>query len=219
MKMNRPLTVSLSLLLLVAGCSDKATEPVAEIENIADSDTEAIINEVENVTSDMVVYDYRYDAMDRGNYDYYAKEVVIDVNYYEENELARGDVIAYKETTDVLFSLTRVIALPGEKVGIENGQIYIDGKKLNTFYGRAHRLGHDLEELKKMMNEGDYGLLQSKENVENNINHFENKSTEEITVPESHVYVIGDDWFRTPFFGALAKDKIAGKVQGYEKQE
>ncbi|WP_236610223.1 signal peptidase I [Planococcus halocryophilus] len=224
--MKRSLTASLSLLLLVAGCSDEATEPinqpkseVAEVETITDPNTEPVIDTVGNLTSDMAVYDYRYDAMDRGNYEYYAKEVVIDTSYYEENEVARGDVIAYKETPDDEFNLTRIIALPGEKVKIESGQIYINEKQLDTFYGRAHRVGLDLEELKSMLQEENYSLLQSKENVESNINDFENRNVKEVTVPADHVYVIGDDWFRTTISGPFPIENIAGKVLGYKAEE
>lgn len=225
-KMKRSLTASLSLFLLAAGCSNEAVESifepesgVAEVETITDHDTEPVIGTVENLSPDMVVYDYRYDAMDRGNHEYFAKEVVIDTNYYKENELARGDVIAYKETPDSHYNLTRVIALPGEEVEIESGQIYVNEKQLDTFYGKAHRAGLDLEQLKKLLQEDDYSVLQSKENVENNIKDFEGTNVEKVTVLKDHVYVIGDDWFRTPITGSLPIEKIAGKVLGYEADE
>lgn len=225
MKMKLSLAMMLSSLLLLAGCSDESAEPILEPENkvvatntMSDTDTEAVIPSVTNVTAEMVVYDYGYDDMDRGNYEYYSQsqEVVIDTKYYEENEFARGDVIAFKPTPDDRITLKRIIGLSGEKVKIEEGQVYIDGKKLDTFYGRYHRRGLDLKELKKMLADDEYGFMQFKENIETNISIAENTNLEEMTVPENHVYVIGDDWFRTFYRGSLPTEKIAGKVLGYE---
>ncbi|AQQ55245.1 signal peptidase I [Planococcus lenghuensis] len=223
MKMKLSLATALYSLLLLAGCTDGASEPGAESESevaaseaITDLDTEPVVPIVTDVTADMVVYDYRYDSMDRGNYDYYEKEVVIDPSYYEENEFARGDVIAYKDSIDGSFTLTRIVGLPGEKVKIESGQIYVNGKQLDTFYGRYHRRGSDLEELKNMLAEGEYGFMQSKENIEANVSIAEKTDVEEVTVPEDHFYVIGDDWFRTQFRGLLSPEQIVGKVLGYD---
>lgn len=47
-------------------------------------------------------------------------------------------------------------------------------------------------------------------------NGFENTNSEETTIPENHVYVIGDDWFRTNYIGPIAKERIIGKVLGYK---
>lgn len=192
------------------------TRTAEEEMTIEDPDTQPVVENVENITSETIIYDYRYDSMDRGNREYYAEKVVIDPAYYEENDFKRGDVIAYEDDDGDGFILTRVVGLPGENVKIEEGQLFIDGKKLDTFYGRAHRLGMDLTELRGMLEEGDYGLLQSKENLENNIRNFESTAVEEVTVPEDHVYVMGDDWFRTPFRGPLPAEQVTGKVLGYE---
>lgn len=214
------LIVSLLFAFFLVGCSEQS------IETITDSHTKDEVPIIETITSDMIVIHPMNDAMDRGNHDFFNKDVVVDTKYYEENELERGDIIhfelpkkqaeqqqSYGGKTD---SLTRVIALAGEKVKNEKGQFHINGKKLDTFYGKAHRLGLDLEELKQMLKEGNYGDLQSKQNVESNVKGFENTNVEEITVPENHVYVIGDDWFRTTYMGLLPKENIRGKVLGFK---
>lgn len=221
--MSTPLLTGLPLLMLLAGCGNEELKTVAEsdsevvsLETVTDTDMEPFIETVENLTSEMVVFDYGFDDMDRGNYEYYGQEVVIDPNYYEENETARGDVIAFKPTPDDRLTLKRIIGLPGEKLKIEAGQVYIDGKILDTFYGHYHRRGLDLKELKKMLEEDEYGFMQSKENIETNVNSAKNTNIEEMTIPENHIYVIGDDWFRTSFKGQLRVEDLEGKILGYE---
>ncbi|MBS4195793.1 hypothetical protein KHA97_12060 [Bacillus sp. FJAT-49870] len=62
----------------------------------------------------------------------------------------------YKGDWDEDFDgMTRVIALEGEKVKISTAQFYIDGKKLDTFYGRAHDLGMDFKGFANVV-EGEY---------------------------------------------------------------
>lgn len=219
MKMNRSFAMMLASFLLLAGCADESAESESKVavENAEPAtDNEEVIPRVANVTAEMTVYDYGYDDMDRGNYEYYHQEVVIDPHYYEKNEIARGDVIAFKATPEERLTLKRVIGLSGEKVEIKKGQIYIDDEKLDTFYGRYHRRGLDVQELKSMLAEEEYGFMQFKENIEVNVTGAENTNIEEMTVPENHVYVMGDDWFRTNYRGSLATEKIVGKVLGYE---
>lgn len=223
MKMKRSIGVMVSFLFLLSGCSDDSAEPgvnseseASAVDAITDTETEPVIRHIADMTDEMTLYDYGYDDMDRGNYEYYAQEVVIDPRYYEGKEIARGDVIAFKPTPDERLTVKRVIGLPGEKVKVEKGQVYIDGKELDTFYGRYHRRGLDLKELKNMLATEEYGFMQSKANIESNVHNAENMNLEEVTVPENQVYVIGDDWFRTYFRGMVPMEKIEGQVLGYE---
>ena len=87
------------------------------------------------------------DAMDRGNHDFFDKDVVGDTNHYKKNDLKRGDIIYFelpekqaKEQQSyggLKQSISRVIALPGEKVKIEKGQIYINSKKARYVLWRS----------------------------------------------------------------------------------
>jgi signal peptidase I len=47
------------------------------------------------------------------------------------------------------------------------------------------------------------------------IDYFEDINEKEINVSEGHVYVIGDDWFRSAMRGLLPNENIMGKVLGY----
>ncbi|MBP1931993.1 signal peptidase I [Ammoniphilus resinae] len=217
---NFSLIISFLFVLFLVGCSEQS------VETITDSDTKEEVPIINTITSDMIVIHPMNDAMDRGNHDFFNRDVVVDTMHYKKNELKRGDIIHFElpkkadqqqSNEGKTDSLTRVIALAGEKVKIKKGQFYINGKKLDTFYGKAHRLGLDLEELKKMLDEGNYGNLQHRRNVESNVSSFESANYKEVTVPENHVYVIGDDWFRTTSMGLLPKENIKGKVLGFKK--
>jgi signal peptidase I len=145
----------LGLLFFLDGCSEKT------IEVITDSDTKIDVGKVQNITLDMIIVHPMYDEMDRGNHDFYDKDVVVDTKYYEVNQIERGDIIAYTKDNNNFHGVTRVIALPGEKVKIVKGQFYINGKKLDTFYGRAHRVGLDLDALRKRLEQGTFMVLMS----------------------------------------------------------
>ncbi|MCT1401330.1 signal peptidase I [Paenibacillus sp. p3-SID867] len=214
--MMKVVKVAFVFVLLFAGCS-----PSDSREIISDSITTPAIHTVTNneLNSRHIIYNHNYDNMDRGNHDLEG-EVVIDLQYYNEHAISRGDIVYFKnsETKKNLgeYSISRVIGLPGEKVKIEKGQIFINGKLLDTFYGRAHRLGSDLESLKKALERNDLEM-NIRKNIENNVDYFQQYSMKEIEIPDSSVYLVGDDWFRSNdsrLFGPLSKDNIEGKLVG-----
>ncbi|MGE7828263.1 signal peptidase I [Paenibacillus sp. NPDC093718] len=203
--------------LIFAACS--SSDETSKI--ITDSITKPTINTVtkNELDSGQVIYHHNYDNMDRGNHDLEG-QVVIDSKYYNKHAISRGDIVYFTnpETKKNLgeYSISRVIGLPGEKVKIEKGQIYINGKLLDAFYGRAHRLGADLDSLKKALERVDLEDYIRK-NIENIANYFEELTMKEIEIPEDSIYIVGDDWFRSNdsrFFGPLPTDKIEGKVVG-----
>ncbi|MFC5650619.1 signal peptidase I [Paenibacillus solisilvae] len=207
---------SFIILFVITGCSSGGT-PIT----ITDSTTKpTIITLTQNeVNPDQFVYNHNYDNMDRGNHDYEG-QVVIDLKYYNKNAISRGDIVYFKnpETKKNLgeYSISRVIGLPGEKVKIDKGQIYINGKFLDTFYGRAHRGGHDLESLKKILKNSDLDN-RTRKNIENDVNYFQESTKNEIEIPEDSVYLVGDDWLRSNdsrFFTPIPTENVEGKVLG-----
>ena len=49
------------------------------------------------------------------------------------------------------------------------------------------------------------------------MDYFQQYSMKEIEIPDSSVYLVGDDWFRSNdsrLFGPLPKDNIVGKLVG-----
>jgi len=214
--MMRVVIVLSVFVLILAGCSSGDTSKI-----ITDSITKPTINTVTSneLDSGQIIYNHNYDNMDRGNHDLEG-QVVIDLKYYNDHSFSRGDIVYFRnpETKKNLgdYSISRVIGLPGEKVKIEKGQIYINGKMLDAFYGRAHRLGSDLDSLKEAL-ERDNLESHIRKNIENIVEYFQQLIMEEFEIPEDHVYLVGDDWFRSNdsrLFGPLPTDKIEGRLVG-----
>ncbi|MBP1991011.1 signal peptidase I [Paenibacillus eucommiae] len=160
----------------------------------------------------------QYDGM-LGYENFSREELVIDTNYYKTHSLQRGDVV-YLEKDPSLHKdtdpLLRVIALEGETLRIHTGQIYIDDKKLDTFYGRP--AGPGLNELKKEYREA-YGLEDyEKQNLSNRIKNFQNDNLESLKIPQGSVYLMGDNRWRawdSQVVGPIPIKGIVGKVSGF----
>ncbi|WP_282942087.1 signal peptidase I [Paenibacillus sp. RC67] len=211
------ISVSIVMIaLLLAGCSEGI---------IQDNITKQEIVKIKDMEG-MQVYDHQYDNMDRGHHELDGVPIVVDPAYYEAAPIQRGDIVYYRNpkldnpTLHLSeFEISRVVALPGETIHMEKGQIYINGKQLDTFYGKAHRLGMDVEQLQKLSNQSDVSdnVRQSmKMNAEEILLGKDTNRTEK-KVPNDQYYIIGDDWFRSAdsrHFGTIAKDNILGKVVG-----
>src|SRR5690606_18879944 len=130
---------------------------------------------------------------------------------FQEQEPARGDVVVYETETFDGRDLTigRIVALPGEKVEVVEGQLYIDDQKLETFYGHASRLGFSSnEEYNEALIEG--GASQNVDSMKDILS----QSIEAFTLGEGEVYVTGDDWFRSRQ-QVIKVDEIEAEVLGY----
>jgi signal peptidase I len=62
--------------------------------------------------------------------------VVIDTLAYRFMPVRRGDIVAFRHGGASESYLKRVIGLPGERVAIEHGIVFIDGKPLHEGYVR-----------------------------------------------------------------------------------
>ncbi|NMH74390.1 signal peptidase I [Bacillus sp. RO2] len=176
---------------------------------ITDNITNETIDRV-NYEKDMLLYEHGSDNMDRYDYNYYKEPIVIDPDYYNDKEFRRGDVVYFQYPENGLYqldmknsygepkSISRVVGLPGEIIHINDGQIYINNKKLDTFYGNAVNNPRN-DAIKDSLNEHEL---------------------EKYRIPENHVFVIGDSWWRSVdsiTFGSLSVENIEGKVLGYRK--
>jgi signal peptidase I len=207
-----------SVLLFTVGCSKHSTT-----ETITDPDTKSVVPTVQTITSDMIVIHYMGDSMDRGNHDFFDKDVVVDTEYYKPNPLKRGDIIVRKTKdyeegknlgTGKGYDILRVVGLPNEKVKIEKAKIYVDGKKLDTFYGEYHRLGMDMEQYLAWRKETNQPNDQGKTEDEVRKENLTSYDIKETTIKENEVFVVGDDWFRSGRL-IIPQDDIIGKVLGY----
>lgn len=213
--------ISIFLLLITVALTACTKESLRDI--VTKQDIEKI-----NLVDGMSVHYHGYDNMDRGNHEFDGIDIVVDQTYYKTNSIQRGDIIYYLNPKLANLNLSeheisRVVALPGERIGIIKGQIYINGRKLDSFYGEAHRLGMNLDELKKASNQSNLAN-NIRDNFKGNVKFIqESKETNkiELKVPEGQYYIIGDDWFRSAdsrHFETISKDNILGKVDGVVKK-
>lgn len=182
---------------------------------LTDLDTVAEIETFTEYEEPLEVFDFRYDAMDRGDHEYAAYPLLINPLAYEGKDISRGDVVVYEyEFFDgVQKTVSRVVGLPGESVEIKDGQIFIDERKLETFYGKAHRVGtSSLEEYSIWFEEN-----ASSNSSTSGMEEIFQMDTEKIQLAEDEVFLVGDDWFRGSQHSLEAAD-IQGEVIGYYKE-
>jgi signal peptidase I len=202
----------LSLVLFLSACNFYPAGSAA----ITDSKTTIKIEELDH-TAETLVLNHTLDNMDRGNREFTNKQIIVDPNFYKSNEISRGDILYFRQPNGK-NNISRVIGLEGDKVKIVQGVVYLNGKRLDTFYGEAHRLGNNTEQLERLLSK-DLNHQEQK-NVKNIIKKFEKEEFKEIQIPENHVFLIGDDWFRSVdsrHFGYIKETEVLGKVLGYLK--
>ncbi|MFA5020471.1 MAG: signal peptidase I [Patescibacteria group bacterium] len=72
-------------------------------------------------------------SMEPNFYDH--EYLIIDEISYRFNQPARGDIVVFKYPKDPKqYFIKRVIGLPGEKIKIQDNNIYVNGAKLNETY-------------------------------------------------------------------------------------
>ncbi|ARU61187.1 signal peptidase I [Tumebacillus avium] len=186
---------------------------------VTDPDTKTAVPVVKELDDSMVLYEYGHDAMDRGDYEYMQHPLVVDQDFTTAKTLTRGDVVAFTTPEEGLKlnpylsrdprykDLARVVALPGETVEVKDAQIYINGAKLDTFYGAYHRRGADFDTYAA---QGNFSPGPPKKS---------DQKYPAVRLASHQVFVVADDWFRgidSTAFGPLDEKDLYGKVLGYK---
>ena len=158
------------------------------------------------------------DSMDRGNHDFESHEhgqLVVSTDF---DEFKRGQAVYYHMPSSVLAKNTevpdmyigRVVGLPGETVEIKGGKVYIDGKMLDTFYGKATRRGLGEKEY--------FELTPSNAIVDaQSTRDYFNMDMEAVSVKKDTVFILVDQWWRgydSREYGPLPIEKIEGIITG-----
>jgi signal peptidase I len=108
--------------------------------------------------------------------------VVINTFAYRIGLPRRGDIVAFRHEGDTRgVFIKRVIGIPGDRVKIDRGQVYLNGVKLNESYVR----------------------------------HPDDRSSPEVIVPASAVYVLGDNRAQSEdsrSFGPVTDDRLIGRA-------
>ncbi|WP_438446811.1 signal peptidase I [Gorillibacterium sp. sgz5001074] len=121
------------------------------------------------------------------------ERLIVNKIIYNIRKPERGEVIVFHAPAGIDY-IKRVIALPGEKVKVENNKVYINGEELKEPYIQAA-----VEERAK------------------NGQIYNSPGLAETTVPEGAVFVMGDNRpnsadSRMNNVGAIPYDKIVGRA-------
>ncbi|MCM3744869.1 signal peptidase I [Sporosarcina luteola] len=194
--------------------------------------TQTYLDQIEVITDDVTperleiaqqndhtfLIEWGSDSMDRGNHDFNTLEhgkLVVSTDF---DELQRGQPVYYHTPSSVIAKnaavpemyIGRVVGLPGETVEIKGGQVYIDGKMLDTFYGKATRRGAGEEEYFNTVPSSAY-------RDEQGIRDYFNMDMAAVTVEENTVFILVDQWWRgydSREYGPLPIGEIEGIITG-----
>lgn len=180
--------VFLAVLLFAGGCeTDTITDAVTKEELDIIREPVPAWTKV-TINSDAMLNYSSYNPMLAGN------SVYVDKAYYRERAIARGDIVMFR-TEDARGDFGRIIGLPTEEVDLKNGFIYIDGNKLDAFYGSEFR---------------------GKPNAEKEPTSLD----QPVALGDNEYFVLGDYWRRSlndsQTAGPFRSDVIMGKVVGWD---
>ena len=132
----------------------------------------------------------------------------------------RGDIIVFKLPTKPNINyVKRLIGLPGDKIMILNGELYINGIKTKREFNKLIQdtesgIKLTLSQYKEILPNGkSYNILKNP----NNIASFAN-NTQEFIVPKNHYFFMGDNRdfsqdSRFPAVGYVAEEFLIGRVE------
>lgn len=117
-----------------------------------------------------------------------SEQIIVEKLSMNLNDLKRGDIIVFNspQNPDVLL-VKRLIGLPGDKVMISEGSVYLNGEKLEEMY-----VGAQITEGKKKLPEGQLA-----------------------TVPVDTFFLLGDNRENSTDsrdFGPIKQDEVVGKA-------
>ncbi|MES1047610.1 hypothetical protein FOA22_24595 [Heyndrickxia oleronia] len=201
--MNR-LTLLFMLLILLIGCSK-----ITVAQTVTDEVTTPKLEIINNINSEMITFHNMSDSMDRGNHEL-SDEVVVVNTKIEKSKITRGSVVLLKNI-DGEKVITRILGVPKEVIYVQDGQVYINSKELDTFYGKVHRLGYSQEEYFESMDKNK--IFYNKEEMEK----LFKQNIKKITLGKNDFFVSGDDWLRSDQMKIKTED-IIGIVIGYKNK-
>ncbi len=108
--------------------------------------------------------------------------VLINTFAYRLGQPRRGEIVAFRHEGDArAIFIKRVVGLPGDRVRIARGQVFLNGSRLDEPY----------------------------------VQHADDRSFAETTVPAASVYVLGDNRAESEdsrFFGPVSDDRLIGRA-------
>lgn len=136
-------------------------------------------------------------------------------------DIKRGDVIVFKFPVDDsvnkgLHYIKRAIGLPGDEIDIKGRDVYINGKRVKQVYdGNYNYLEQGVEittdKYIDTISENIFDVIYKK----SSINTTKGKLNFPLTVPEDHIFVLGDNRdnsYDSRFWGFVPISNISGKA-------
>lgn len=124
----------------------------------------------------------------------------VDRTTYKITKPERGDVVVFYDLSDYETLIKRIIGLPGEKIEIKDGDIYIDGSLYQDQYSHLKI---------RVMLVGAAGI--PLRDWETNKIIYENENRKFRELKENEYWVIGDNRSDS-WYGIIYKDEIKGKA-------
>lgn len=194
--------------LILTACQQK--EKTIVIETIADTTTLENIPVVSSVGYTNI--EYLSDSMYRGHHEY-TGTLVVDQDYYKDNKFQRGEVVFFKTPKTGHKHVARVVGLPGEKLEINDGQLFINNKKLEAFYAKAMNNGiSDFHTYEKMMTANGNKIIGEK-----NWKEYFHRNLKTVIIAKNDLFILADNGWRIQDsyeLGPIPQDYIVGKVLG-----
>ena len=124
-----------------------------------------------------------------------------------ENLPKRGDVVIFKPPHTRNDYIKRLIGLPGDKIKILDGIIYINSNPIQTEFLRKDN--NDISIYKETMSNGlSYEIKDLGDKPQDNVKEF--------LVPENHYFFMGDNRDNSNdsrFWGSVPKERLVAKAQ------
>jgi signal peptidase I len=198
----------IGLFFLLIGCQNvKTTSSIEKIKDTKTKETIPLVN-----SNGHTEVEHLYDSMDRGNYEYVGT-LVVDSAYYNKNNFKRGEVVYYITPKTGRKNIARMVGLPGEKIEIKKGKVYINDKKLDAFYAKTMNNGiADLNTYKKKLNKSGTNIINEK-----SWKAYFNRNLKPVLIKEDQVFVLADNSWRawdSFVVGPLPQENVIGKVLG-----
>lgn len=152
---------------------------------------------------------------------YGTKVPFMDVRIFPVEDIERGDVVVFKfpgndSVNKGVHYIKRAIGLPGDEVNIEGRDVYINGDKIKQVYDGNYKYFEQGTEVITdkyidIISENIFDVIYKKSSV----NTTKGKTNFPITVPEGHIFVLGDNRdnsYDSRFWGFVPINNISGKA-------